>query len=130
MKKKHGFILIIVILLVSSIWVTFLKYNLKTNDTIAVNNNISQIDIPSVYQLKDISVDKGKLVGKIFNDDDYRRDLTLSVKLLLNNKEVYTDKFIVKNVDVGGTKAFDFNIKNVKYDDYKVEVVGTKYVTN
>ena len=98
------------------------------NQTTKVSNDISKIDVANTYQLKDVSIDNGKLTGKVSNDDDFKRDLTLSVKLLSDDKEVYTEEFIVKSIDVGEMKTFDFKVDSVKYDDLKVEIVNTEYV--
>ena len=80
--------------------------------TSEINYTIDQ----NTFKTSEIQIVDGSVTGKVLNDDDYDRDINMTVNYFYGDNKIGSEKFTVADVYVGATKSFKF-IVGVKYKD-------------
>ena len=81
----------------------------RTNE---INYTIDQ----NTFKTSEVQIVDGSVTGKILNDDDYDRDINMTVNYSYGDNKIGSEKFAVADVYVGATKSFKF-------------VIGKKYAS-
>ena len=80
--------------------------------TSEVNYTIDQ----NTFKTSEVQIVDGGVTGKVLNDDDYDRDINMTVNYSYGDNKIGSEKFTVADVYVGATKSFKF-------------VIGAKYTS-